>query len=144
MIEDTKILLVLESLLEVQTEILQLLREDGIAVRREYSKNRYAPPMSDEERDIIDEDIDLDWWFSTYGEDFRPAKYMDRQGLGYSKRELDYMHKRLAEIASMKPEINGGTHTFQNVGKKYCKAEKNTLNCFACVPVEKEESVTLL
>lgn len=138
MIEDTKILMTLEAILEVQSEILKILRDDGIAIRREYTKNRYSEPMTDEERDILDEDIDLDWWFLTYGTGFRPAKYMDRQGLGYSKRELDYMHRRLAEIASIKPEVNGGTHTFQNVGKKYCNAEKNTLNCFACVPIKGE------
>ncbi len=121
--------------LEVQAEILKHLRDDGIVVRKEYTWNKYSEPMTQEEKDDLDQDIDLDWWFASFGEESRPAKYMDRQGLGYSKREADYMHKRLAEIASVKPEVNGGTHTFQNVGKKYCKAEKNTLNCFACVPV---------
>lgn len=125
----------LESILEVQVDILNILRDQGITIKRTYSKNRYADPITQEERDDLDEEIDLDWWYTTYGDAQLPAKYMDRQKVGFSKRELDYMHKRLSEIASIKPEVNGGTHTFQNVGKKYCKAEKNTLNCFACVPV---------
>lgn len=141
----------LEILIEGQAEMLQLLREQGITVKREYSKNIYSEPMSQEEKNDLDEEIDLDWWFLTYGEEFYPAKYMDRQKLGYTKRELDYMHKRLAEIADCKPEVNcavdpetgksipgTGTHIFVNVGKKYCKAEKNSLNCFACVPKEQE------
>lgn len=127
----------LEEILATQNAILTLLREDGISVKREYTKNAYSQPMSQDEKDALDEDIDLEWWFFMYGDLPRPAKYMDRQNLGYNKREVDYMHKRLAEIASTKPEVNGGTHTFQNVGKKYCAPEKNTLNCFACVPKEK-------
>lgn len=128
----------LESILEVQAEILTTLREEGISIRREYSKNRSVPAMSQEEMDMLDEEIDLEWWFTSFGEEPHPAKHMDRQKLGYdSKRELDYIHKRLAEIAATKPEVNNGTHVFVNVGKKYCKTEKNTFNCFACVPVER-------
>lgn len=139
MIEDTKILLVLQEILDVQQEMLVLLKEQGIVttVKREYSKNIYSEPMSQDEKDSLDEEIDLDWWFFTYAEAPHPAKYMDRQNLGeYTKRELDYLHKRLAEIAECTPEVNEGTHVFMNVGKKYCKAEKNTLNCFACVRKE--------
>lgn len=132
--ENKRIEELLESILEVQIEIMRSL-QDGILVRREYSKNTYAEPMSQEEKDDLDQEIDLDWWYENYKEEFRPAKYMDRQKVGYSKRELDYLHKRLVEIAACKPEING-THVFTSVGKKYCKAEKNTLNCFACVPKE--------
>lgn len=133
--ENKRIEELLEGILEVQIEIMKSLQE-GILVRREYSKNTYAEPMTQEEKDDLDQEIDLDWWFTTYGEDFHPTKDMDRQKVGFSKRELDYLHKRLVEIASYRPEVNGGTHIFTSVGKKYCKAEKNTLNCFACFPKE--------
>jgi hypothetical protein len=133
---EDKIVALLEATVELQGEILKVLREEGIAVRREYMKNRYVEPMSQEEKDDLDEDIDLEWWYASYNEGYYPAKYMDRQKIGYSKREVDYMHKRLSEIASMHPEVNGGTHIFHFVGKKYCKAEKNTFNCFACTPKE--------
>lgn len=125
----------LESILEVQVDILNTLRDQGITIKREYSKNTYSEPMSQEERDDLDEEIDLEWWYTTYGDAQLPAKYMDRQKVGFSKRELDYMHKRLSEIASLNPTVNGGTHVFKSIGKKYCKADKNTLRCFACVPV---------
>lgn len=125
----------LESILEVQVDILNILRDQGITIKREYSKNTYSDPMTQEERDDLDEEIDLEWWYTTYGDAQLPAKYMDRQKVGFSKRELDYMHKRLSEIAKLSPEVNGGTHIFKDVGKKYCKADRNTFNCFACVLV---------
>lgn len=124
----------LESILEVQVDILNILRDQGITIKREYSKNTYSDPMTQEEKDDLDEEIDLDWWYTTYGDAQLPARYMDRQKVGFSKRELDYMHKRLSEIAATKPEVNGGTHIFKDLGRTYCKADKNTLRCFACVP----------
>lgn len=133
--ENKRIEQLLEGILEVQIEIMKSLQE-GILVRREYSKNTYAEPMTQEEKDDLDQEIDLDWWYENYGDAQLPAKYMDRQKVGFSKREIDYLHKRLVEIASYRPEVNGGTHIFMSVGKKYCKAEKNTLNCFACFPKE--------
>lgn len=125
----------LDAILEVQLEILDVLR-GGLSIKREYSKNTYSSPLTQEDLDTIDEEIDLEWWYQAYGEDYHPAKHMSRSGLPYSKKELDYLHKRLVEIASCTPEVNGGTHTFRAVGKKYCKSERNTFNCFACVPVQ--------
>lgn len=136
-----KIEQLLESILEVQAEILNTLQHNGIAIRREYSKNVHSEPFSQEDKDDLDTEIDLDWWYNKYGEGCLPARYMacsnatgSLEGY-YKKRDLDYLHKRLSEIASVMPTVNGGTHVFQAVGKKYCKAERNTLNCFACVPV---------
>lgn len=134
MIDETKIVALLEAQNELLREVLDQL-QGGLTVKREYTKNRHAPAMSEDEKDSLNEEIDLDWWFTHYGEDVLPAKYMDRQKLGFAKREVDYMHKRLAEIAEYKPLNEAGTHIFTSVGKKYCKTEKNTLNCFAFIPI---------
>lgn len=144
MVDDSTLAALLEEQNDLLREILDRLN-GGLTIKREYSKNIYAEPMTQEEKDEIDEEIDLDWWFTTYGEDVLPAKYMNRQKealdeIGqdyYSKRELDYLHKRLAEIAKYLPPNEAKTHVFTAVGKKYCKAEKNSLNCFAFIPVDK-------
>lgn len=131
----------IESLLETQntllSEILAVLSE-GIHVKRENNNAKYAAssPLTQEDFDSLDEEIDLDWWFTKYGEEPLPAKYMNMSGSPLSKPEKDYMFRRLLDIASVTPEVNGGTHTFQSVGKKYCKTEKNTFSCFACVQVK--------
>lgn len=129
--EDTE-----DRIIELLGDILSVLKYEGITVKREYSKVTYSTPLSQDDYDALDEEIDLDWWFAKYGEDVLPAGYMNQSGIEYSKKELDYLHKRLKEISSVSPEINEGTHLFKSVGKKYCKAEKNTLNCFQCVPIK--------
>lgn len=134
MIEDTKILSLLEEQNDLLRMILQELQE-GIHLKREGNDKKYAyrTPLTQEDYDSLDEEIDLDWWLSQYGEAELPAKYMNQSGNPYSKQEKDFLFRRLLEIASTKPEING-THIFTYVGKKYSKAEKNAVNCFACIP----------
>lgn len=114
--------------------------DQGVHIKRENNNDKYtaSTPLTQENYDELDQEIDLDWWFEVYGEDYRPAKDMNKSGEPYSKQEKDYLFRRLSEIASLKPEINGGTHTFQSVGKRYSKVEKNTFNCFACVPTRSE------
>lgn len=136
---------------DIQQEILYEIRitndllrnlietlEQGVHMKRGNNNDKYAAttPLTQDDYDGLDQEIDLDWWFSSFGEEFHPAKDMNRTGAPYSKQEKDYLFRRLLEISSLKPEVNGGTHTFQSVGKKYSKEEKNTFNCFACIPVK--------
>jgi hypothetical protein len=124
------------SLLEAQNVLLSNILEvlsSGIHVKREGS-NKYPAhtPLSQDDMDSLDEEIDLDWWYNTYQTEPHPAKYMNRSGTPLSKQEMDYMFRRLLDISSVKPEVEG--HEFQMIGKRYCKTEKNTFNCFAFVP----------
>lgn len=129
------------SLLEAQnsllTEILEVL-STGIHVKREGNDRKYAAatPLSQQDYDSLDEEIDLDWWYSSFGEEPHPAKYMNRSGSPFSKQEMDYMFRRLMDIASVRPPVNDGTHTFIYAGKIYSKIDKNTFNCFQCVPAK--------
>lgn len=131
---EDRLIAVLDSIMEFQSEILTVLRDEGIKIKKEYSKNTYSAPLTQEDFDDLDEEIDLEWWFEIYGEESQPAKRMNKSGHPFSKKEKDYLHRRLVEIASCIPEVNNGTHTFKFLGKKYCPTDHNTLNCFACVP----------
>lgn len=136
MIEDTKIVFLLEQQNELLRAVLEELQE-GLHLKREGNDKKYSyrTPLSQDDYDNLDEEIDLDWWFTSFGDAELPAKYMNQTGVDYSKQEKDYLFRRLLEIASVKPEVNDGTHVFTYVGKKYSKAEKNAVNCFSCVPV---------
>lgn len=128
-------------LLQEQNNLLVAILEElqeGLHLKREGNDKKYAfrTPLGQDDFDGLDDEIDLDWWFTSFGEEERPAKYMNQTGEQYSKQEKDYLFRRLTEIASVKPEVNGGTHVFTYVGKKYSKAEKNAVNCFACVPAK--------
>lgn len=131
----------LERLLEENNNLLRLLLDtisEGIHVKRQGNDAKYATstPLNQDDFDSLDEEIDLDWWYEQYREKMLPAKSMNRSGNPFEKREMDHMFRRLLEISSVKPEVNEGSHIFTYVGKKYSKTEKNTFNCFQCVPVE--------
>lgn len=130
------IIILLEAQNSLLSEILGVL-STGINVKRKGNDEKYAAssPLTQDDYDSLDEEIDLDWWYSSFGEEPHPAKYMNRSGNPFSKQEMDYMFRRLMDIASVKPEVNNGTHVFSYVGKIYSKADKNTFNCFQCLPV---------
>jgi len=125
-------------------ELISLVRQQNDLLEElvDTTKNRARKgqaqnsQLTQDDYDALDEEIDLDWWFQTYGEESLPARFMNRQGLPYSGDESRYMFKRLCEIAYVGESVNNGTHLFKYLGKVYCKREKNTLNCFACVPVK--------
>lgn len=132
---EEKIISLLEANNGLLAEVLTAL-QDGIKMKRD-QKAKYpaSTPLSDEDYDALNEEVDIEWWYETHGEEILPAKYMNRQGLPYAKQELDYLFRRLVDIAQGDALVNGGTHQFIFLGKKYCPREKNTLNVFQCVPV---------
>jgi len=129
----------LEAILDELREIKALLGDafprTSVQARKVRVGTTVQEPLSADDMNSIEDDINIDWWFHTYGEDPHPAKYMDRQGLGYNEAELSYLSASLKDRAQNGEKVSQGTHVFQYVGKKYCKAEKNTVSCFACLPV---------
>lgn len=115
--------------------LLRALIEQGTSVKRVSPTSRKKPLSQQDQDDIEDSMMSLDDWYQAYGEDPYPAKYINITGEPFNKQEADWVYSRLVEITNMKPEINGGTHTFKHMPKTYCKAIGNTVNCFACVPV---------
>lgn len=131
----------IEHLLQEQNDLLRAILEElqeGLHIKRESNGKKYAyrTPLTQDDYNSLDEEIDLEWWFQTFKETPLPAKYMNQSGIEYSKQEKDYMYRRLLDISSVTPAVNNGTHVFRYLGKIWCKEEKNALNCFACVPVE--------
>lgn len=131
------------TLLETTNALLSELIEkidSGIHIKRSGNNDKYASssPLSQDDFDALDEEIDLEWWFISFGEENRPARYMNQSGSPLSKQESDYMFRRLLDISSVEPKVNGGTHVFKYIGKKYSPIDKNTFNCFACVPTKEK------
>lgn len=133
----------IEELLKTQiillSEIVELLT-NGTKIRVNPPGRKGFSSLSQEARDSVDEEIDLELWHSVYGEECLPAKYMNKTAIesgeeiedSYSKEEAEYLFNRLQDY--LKEEVNGGSHIFEYVGKVWCKREKNSRNCFACVP----------
>lgn len=131
-----------ELLVQLIGEVRRLIdtTERVVPASRRKAEQRSAAdrsPLSQDDFDSLDSEIDFEWWFETYGEDPLPTKFMNQKGLPYSREELVYLFRRMNELSQYSSLIvNDGTHQFKFVGKVYCKAEKNTVNCFACVPVK--------
>lgn len=109
------------------------------------------------ESDAIDTLINLEWWFETYGEEEKPAKFMNPDYLrllmwdpdceecdppsyyhiekmaALTKSEAMLLNERLKEMDG--EPVNGGTHIWKFVGRQAYKREGQQ-NHFACVPVE--------
>lgn len=134
----------INQLLKQQNELLiQILGElqSGLHLKREGNDKKYATrsPLSQDDMDALDEEIDLDFWFEAYGEESLPASYMNQSGEKFSKQEMDYLYRRLLDITSVNPTNEQGTHVFRSVGKIWCKREKNARNCFAFIPVKSKQ-----
>lgn len=131
----------IEQLLQEQNDILRVILEElqsGLHLKRGGNDKKYATrtPLSQDDMDGLDEEIDLDFWFEAYKEESLPASYMNKSGVKFSKQEMDYLYRRLLDISSVNPTNEQGTHVFSSVGKIWCKREKNARNCFAFVPVK--------
>lgn len=128
----------LEQVLNELKEIRNLL-EQGTSYRKPGSRG-YASHLTKEEKEDLENEIDLEWWFGNYGAEHLPAKYMNAgsAGLGlpadqiYNKNESDYIFNRLMDFVD--EDNSDGTHTFKYLGKVWCKREGNARNCFAFVP----------
>lgn len=131
----------LESILLMQCELLEKLVEaveQTIPASRRKTETTATgkAALTQDDYDALDKEIDFEWWFQQYGEKPLPARYMNQQGLPYSREESVYLFRRMCEIVRYPPPtVNNGSHVFKYVGKVYCKAEKNTVNCFMCVPI---------
>lgn len=144
----------IEQLLEQQNALLMQLIET-IEQHGSIGKQQRGPGwgkgfkehLTQEERDALNDEVDIDWWFSNYGEEALPAKYMhafsatggDVDSL-YEKEEGDYIFSRMKDYVDETNEQ--GTHVFTYLGKKWCKREGNARNCFAFMPVKKKIGVT--
>lgn len=102
----------------------------------------------------IEEMIDLDWWFLTYGVEEHPAKFINKQYyalVNWDESVLGVPDKGLIELSQLTKNesrllneklkeldgtlINGGTHIWTFTGKKHFLRE-GTHNHFACVPID--------
>lgn len=99
----------------------------------------YWTNLGQDEKDALEDEVNLEWWFMNYGEEALPAKYMHAfsatgQNVDtlYTKDEGDYIFQRLKDFLG--EENEQGTHIFKYLGKTWCKREKNARNCFAFVP----------
>lgn len=102
----------------------------------------------------IEEMVDLEWWYETYGERARPAKFMNRFYWFYINAEgdendptSDYFHYKSAAKLSRTESmllnqelknrdgdpVNDGTHIWKYVGKKHWERE-GPQSLYACVP----------
>lgn len=113
--------------------------EQGIPAKRAPRKGVSSSLSQSDKEDLEESMRTLDEWWESFGEEPRPAKYVNSMGIGpevaYLKPEMDWIFNRLLEIVSVEPKNAAGTHVFKYLGKTYCKPEKNTVNCFAFVPV---------
>jgi hypothetical protein len=139
----------LEQLLEEQNVLLLRILEHlelGSAPKRSVgidNPGKSRDSLTEEEKQSVEYEIDLEWWFMSYGEDPLPAKYMC-SSMGtpvpnsnpYSKDEGTYLFNRLTDF--VEEENEAGTHVFKYLGKVWCKRESNARNCFAFVPVKEE------
>lgn len=136
-------LLSIELLLQRQNDLLASILEElqqGLYVKREGNDKKYAArtPLGEDDMDALNQEIDFDAWWETFGESPRPAHYMNFSGAGgMSKQEKDYMFRRLHEIATLStpPRNEQGTHEFVYVGKVWCNEEKQPRNCFKFKPI---------
>ena len=98
----------------------------------------YRDNLGQDEKDALEDEIDLDWWFTNYGEEALPAKYMhafsatggDINSL-YTKDEGDYIFSRMKDYVGEKNLE--GTHIFTYHNKVWCKREKNARNCYGFI-----------
>lgn len=106
------------------------------------------------DQEAVEDLVDLDWWFDTYGEALYPARFMNRDywRLINWDDELDGpQEKWFRGLANLAPTVhqllterlkeldgvlvNGGTHVWRLVGRKHFLRE-GPQNLFGCVPVE--------
>lgn len=138
---------------DFETTVISLIQEQnelirGLVTLLNEGTGKAAPAprtakirLSEEEMLSLDEEINLDWWFHTYGEEPLPAKYMC-VSLGtpapgenhYRKEEGDYIFSRLKDF--LEEENSEGTHVFKYLDKVWCPREKQARNCFGFVPVK--------
>lgn len=136
--ELTELIVGLNQKIDVQNSLL----EDILEQLREGSPGRGAPSGGGRKKvdlkilEEIEDDIDIEWWFQTYGEEPLPAKYMTAVGSGisFTKPELDCLFARLQEFKD--EPLENKTHIWKYLGKVWCPREKNARNCFACVPIK--------
>lgn len=124
----------LRNLIEVMEQGVTPIRAGtSVGGGRGYSSN-----LGNDEKLALDDEVDIDWWFLSYGDEALPAKYMhafsatggDVNSL-YTKDEGDYIFSRMKDYLG---ETNQqGTHVFTYLGKVWCKREKNARNCFGFV-----------
>ncbi len=143
MIEDTKILEELQKTNALLMQILEVIEQGNqkagaIPTIPTSGRKGYQAHLGEDEKLALEDEIDLDWWFLSYGEEMLPAKYMhafsatgqDVDSL-YTKDEADYIFHRMKDFLG---ETNKqGTHVFKYFGKVWCKREKNSRNCFGFV-----------
>lgn len=97
--------------------------------------------LTQQQKDDLEYEIDLNYWFINYGEESLPAKYMcSSVGIPspntnpYSKDEGEYIFNRLMDYEDEQNEQ--GTHKFKYLGKVWSKRESNSRNCFAFIPIK--------
>lgn len=132
----------IEQLLEEQNvlliRILEQLEQGSITKRSGTGKRDI---LSEEDKQSLEYEVDLEWWFMSYGEESLPAKYMC-SSMGapapntnpYRPDESTYIFNRLMDF--VEEENEAGTHVFKYLGKVWCKRESNARNCFAFVPIK--------
>jgi hypothetical protein len=121
-------------------KIIDLLEELVSLQQRGNSKAKVKPvdtielatPLTQEDYEALDSEIDPEWWFHKYGEEEHPAKMMNKAGFEFSKDELAYVTKSMKQLDGY--EVNGGTHVFKFIGRQYYKPIRGTTNLYACVP----------
>lgn len=145
MIEETNILLELQKTNALLVQLIETIEQGNLGKRTGTvgagGKGK-SSNLSDDEKQSLEYEIDLEWWFVNYGEEPLPAKYMC-SSMGaptpntnpYSKDENEYLFNRLMDF--VEEENEAGTHVFRYMNKIWCKRESNARNCFAFVPVKK-------
>lgn len=137
----------IEQLLEQQnallTQLIELIEQGnlGKVYRGPGWGKGFKEHLTQEEKDFLNDEVDIDWWFLNYGEEALPSKYMhafsatggDINSL-YTKDEGDYIFARMKDYVGETNE--SGTHVFTYLDKKWCKREGNARNCFSFVPVK--------
>lgn len=128
-----------QQVITLLTEIRDLLEERPVSKGAVGGGRGRSSNLTQDQKDSIEEEIDLNWWFMNYGEEPLPAKYMSiTMGIPapgenhYSKDEGEYLYNRLQDYLLEPNEAD--THIFQYLGKVWCPREKNARNCFGFVP----------
>lgn len=107
------------------------------------------------ETEVIDEMINLDWWYEKYGENEMPAKFMNSEHLAVvnwneseygpidkvivecaklSRFEVMYLNEKLKELEGT---IVDGSHVWTFTGNKHYKRD-GSQNHFACLPLPED------
>lgn len=129
----------IEQLLEEQNVLLlRILEQLELGSYGTKRTGTTRDPLTDEEKQSLEYEVDLEWWFMSYGEEALPAKYMcSTAGTPmpntnpYTKDESTYLFHRLMDF--VEEENEAGTHVFKYINKVWCKRESNSRNCFAFV-----------